>query len=191
MKEKEERIIENVTFIRLGYNLSTLIIFLLVIIQMLSFYTMIILTSRNRQIGVSSLFVLIFLYIFIYSISFISSTTGYYKYVLTTFIILGIAFLVFAIIDKRIRTGILSQLIIYLLNYIYCLSGWGLVIYFYERNIFDPVMNSDLAMGSFIEKLYSNPLYQIAFFILIAILFSLINLVFIRQYYRKLIRPGN
>jgi hypothetical protein len=159
-----------------------------IILLVINTYGMIILLSQNRVLGFTSPFVLLLVYIIIYSTTFISSAYNSLSYVLTFFGVIIVSFILAIIFNKRIRFGPVGQVAFYVLNFIACLLFWVIVIYFYEEA---SAGHSAAARGlmDLINWLNKHPGLHITALLLLYFTAALFNLPFIKHYYNKLIRP--
>lgn len=191
LAKKSANINDNAHFVSIKNNDFDIFVIPFLAILLINIYGIIILMSRNRLLGFSSLFIFLLITILVYSVSYISSSNGYMKYVFITAVVLAITFFIFSLLNKKIRTGILSHLFIYLLNYLIFIVSWGLMFLFYMNFIRNLVIfNSPRKHDSWFTGLLAHPSSQLATLFFFLVIFIFLNYPFIKYYYSKNIRPA-
>ncbi len=171
-----------------GLNMMIIVSF---IILFLNVYGMIILLARNRWLGFASPFIFLIVFILIYSLAFISAANDYIKYILITFSVIVVSFVGIALLNKRIRNGIISQAFVYFLNFFTYAFGWGYFIYHFDnfKLLKRPSFYYDYEEKTLTTLVAQSPFLQFICFAIIFFLIVFINSLFIKYYYGKMIRP--
>jgi hypothetical protein len=180
-------IIENSNFINTSDRDFDSFIIPLLIILLINIYGMIVLMARNRLLGLSSLFIFLLIIILVYSVSFISSSTGYMKYVFITGGSIIAILLAFSLLNKKIRTSILSHVFIYLLNYLAYIVFWALICSFYWKFVRKTTL---FGLTKLSNSWLDNTLAQVVCMFFLLILLVFLNYPFLKFYYNKNIRPA-